>query len=76
MCFSSGPSYTPPAPAAPPKQPPKMADEAVQKARGDERRRAAAMGGVAGTVATGARGILTEATTTLNNTKQSLLGGA
>lgn len=74
MCFGGSPSYTPPAPVVVP-QAPKPVDTAVQTARSNERRRAAAMGGIAGTVATGARGILSEASTTLSNQKKSLLAG-
>lgn len=66
MCFSSGPSYTPPPAPEPLPQAPKAVDAAVSKAREDERRRAAAAGGQAGTIATSARGLLSTASTTAN----------
>jgi len=69
----STPAYTPPPAPAPLPVAPRAVDASVSKAREDERRRAAAMGGQAGTIATGTRGILSAATTTSSIPQKSLL---
>ena len=73
MCFGGGPSYTPPPAPEPLPVAPRAVDAAVTKARSDERRRAAAIGGQAGTIATGTRGLLSTASTTNILPQKSLL---
>ena len=72
MCIGSKAPSTPapPPPPAPPKDPPKKADPAVQKARTDERTRAALAAGRDGDILTGAQGLSAPASTT----KKKLLG--
>jgi hypothetical protein len=68
MC--SAPKATPPAPVTPPPEAPKQADQAVQQARSDERRRAASAQGAASTILTGPQGVTDAAATA----KKTLLG--
>jgi hypothetical protein len=70
MC---GSSPSPPAPPPPPPAPPELpreTDEAVKRAREDERRRARAAVGRSGTILTGGTGLTAPATTE----KKTLLG--
>ena len=62
MCGPSAPAPPPP-PPPPPKPPTKQSPE-VQKARKDERTRAAIARGQAGTIKTSAQGVLDAAKTT------------
>lgn len=53
MCMSTMKSVLPPPPPPPPPEPPKEVDEAVSRARSDERRRARAAAGYSSTIASG-----------------------
>ena len=58
MCLMTAPSApSPPPPPPPPPEPPKAVDEAVSKARTDERRRARAAQGYSSTVLTSQGGV-------------------
>lgn len=65
-----GGSMPAPPPPPPPKEPVKMADERVQKAGQDERRRAAAATGRSGTILTSGQGAAGQA----NTAGKTLLG--
>lgn len=69
MCLGGG------APSVPkveePKEPPRRADEAVQRAREDEKKRAAALRGDRATILTSGAGLLSAA----NTQKANVLGG-
>ncbi|MEY4678475.1 MAG: hypothetical protein RLZZ276_124 [Pseudomonadota bacterium] len=51
MCMSAPKAPAPPPPPPPPPEPPKEVDEAVSRARSDERRRARAAQGYSSTIA-------------------------
>jgi hypothetical protein len=68
--FGGGGTPSPPPPPPPPPEPPKMVDEAVVKARTDERKRAALAAGSAGTIKTSPQGL----TDTANTAGKTLLG--
>lgn len=72
MCMGGGAPKMPAVePVAAPPEPAKAADQAVQQARTDERRRARQSAGQNGTILTGAGGDLTAA----NTGQKTLLGG-
>ena len=68
--FGGGGAPSPPPPPPPPPEPPKMVDEAVVKARNDERKRANLAAGSAGTIKTGPQGLSDPA----NTAGKTLLG--
>ena len=64
MCIGGSKVPAPPPPPSPPTPAPKKVDPAVQDARDQQKRRAAAASGQSGTILTSGQGLLSSASTT------------